>query len=108
MHRKVRTAGKGKAMSITLDQLDKIVHALNEDIGGSGGGYMVALDSTGYTYGISLNGFALYDPEVHTLAEDVEEDYQIELICRKNLLEYCNFWEEARVRIYVNKADQGS
>lgn len=95
-------------MSITLDQIDKIVHALNEDIGGSGKGYMAELYSTGYTYGISLAGYALYDPDIHTLAEDVEEDYQIERICRSNLLEYCNFWEEARIRLYLNKTDQGA
>ena len=88
-------------MSITLDQLDKIVHALNEDIGGSDSGYMVSLDSTGYTYGISLNGFTLFNPEHHTLSEDVDEVYQIELICRNNLIDFGNFWAEARVRIYA-------
>ena len=93
-------------MSITLDQLDKIVHALNEDIGGAELGYLAGLDSTGYTYGISLNGFTLYDPDIHTLAEDVDEAYQIERICRDNLLDYCNFWEEARVRLYANSADK--
>lgn len=95
-------------MSIALDQLDKIVHSLNEDIGGAEKGYLAELYSTGYTYGISLNGFALYDPDLHALAEDVDEDYQIERISRENLLEYCNFWEQARIRVYVNKADQGA
>lgn len=95
-------------MSITLDQLDKIVHYLNEEIGGADRGYMVSLYSTGYTYGISLNGFTLYDPERDTLSDVINEDYQIELICRNNLLDFCNFWEDARVRIYVNRADQGA
>ena len=90
-----------ESMSITLDQLDKIVHALNESIGASDPAYMVNLDSTGYTYGISLNGCALYDPDRDTLSEDIEEVYQIELICRNNLIEYANFWEEARLRIYA-------
>ena len=94
-------------MSITLDQLDKIVHSLNEDIGGADQGYLASLDSTGYSYGISLNGFTLYNPEVQSVDEDGDVPYQIERICRENLLEYCNFWDEARIRIYVNKVDQG-
>ena len=92
-------------MSITLDQLDKIVHTLNEQISGSHPAYMVSLESTGYTYCISLNGFALYDPDVHTISEDIEEAYGIELICRSNLLDYCSFWEEARVRFYAPRED---
>ncbi len=94
-------------MSITLDQLDKIVHSLNEDIGGAEQGYLANLDSTGYSYGISLNGFTLYNPEVQSVDEDGDVPYQIERICRENLLEYCCFWDEARIRLYVNKVDQG-
>lgn len=88
-------------MNIKLDDLDKLVHALNEDLGGSDSAYMVSLDSTGYTYGISLNGFSLFNPEWDTLSEDVDEVYQIELICRNNLIDFCNFWAEARLRIYA-------
>jgi len=88
-------------MSITLDQLDKIVHSLNEDIEGSDRGYLVNLDSTGYTYGISINGFTLYDPEQHSLEEGVDEATQIERICRDNLLDFASFWTEARSRIYT-------
>lgn len=88
-------------MSIKLDQLDKIVHAINEDIGRAEKGYLAELYSTGYTYGISLNGFTLFNPEHHTLSEDVDEVYQIELICRNNLIDFGNFWAEARVRIYA-------
>lgn len=95
-------------MSITIEQLDNIVHWLNEDIGGSERGYLVSLGSTGYSYCISLNGFILYDPDLHSIDEDGDAAYQIERICRDSLLMYCNFWEEARVRLYVNKSDQGA
>ena len=93
-------------MSITLDQLDKIVHSLNEDIGGSGKGYMAELYSTGYTYGISLNGFALYDPDQNTTDEDSDEAEQVERICRDSLIDFCNFWDECRARIYATRKDR--
>ena len=92
-------------MSITLDQLDKIVHALNEDIGGSSG-YMAGLYSTGYTYGISICDFALYDPDQHTTDDDSDEAEQVERICRDNLIDFCNFWAECRVRIYATRKDR--
>lgn len=97
-------------MSITLDQLDKIVHALNEDLHN---GYdfqpefgLVDLSSSGYTYCITIGDYALYDAELHSLPEDVEEAYAIELHCRNRLIDFCNFWAMARQRIYMPTKDK--
>jgi hypothetical protein len=95
-------------MSITLDQLDKIVHALNEDIGASDPGYMVSLDSSGYSYGISINGFTLYNPDHHSIDDELDEAIQIERICRDNLLEFASFWADARIRIYATSDAKGA
>lgn len=97
-------------MSITLDQLDKIVHKLNNDLHN---GYdfppeygLVGIDSSGYTYCISIGDYALYDAELHSLPEDVEEVYAIELHCRNRLIDFCNFWAKARERIYMPTKDR--
>ncbi len=97
-------------MSITLDQLDKIVHSLNNDIHN---GYdippefgLVELHSTGYTYYIMLGGFALYDAENHYIEDWCEEAEVIERHCRSRLIDFCNFWAHARERCYATVQDR--
>jgi hypothetical protein len=78
-------------MSVTLDQLDKLVYKLNEEICGMEFGIAVELHSSGYIYSISMNDMLLYDPEVQSISEEEEEIVQIERICRNKIIEFCEY-----------------